>query len=449
MINFNKEREIVILYTCGICNLNCRYCTIDKNPALKDIDDELAKSFEGDYYFNRIKEYFPRLDQLKSVETWGGEPFLHMERAIPLIHKLIGHYPYFKQMHSSTNFAFDGWVDKFMELMDVFAQHPEREFTYYLQLSIDGPEYINDANRGKGVTKKCIENFDKLMDVIKDGKFPKNVELIMTPKQTWDIDTIHKLDSKEKVIEYYKFYETAYMSKVFALNNDKIKIICTVPNMAMPSPITQADGKHFAELMKMCREIERENRVYKYFDYYELITPFSGKSCATCRTFTGDTARCGTGRQMVGFLPYNMISACHEGFTLLVDKYKDYAAQRSDDNLLVNLNKFFELTPTPMCLTDDEYALHERHMEYLNADRPVQMTTATIQIMSLAMAGLIEPEYLDEERALFAAKQVLTNGCFCIKVNYAMLGTFYMEPNDLYVLLLNGALKYLVTEDAK
>lgn len=47
-----KNRTTVILYTAGVCNLNCRYCGIDKNPILKDIDEALAKSFEGDYYFD-------------------------------------------------------------------------------------------------------------------------------------------------------------------------------------------------------------------------------------------------------------------------------------------------------------------------------------------------------------------------------------------------------------
>jgi len=35
MIQFNEKRNTAVLYTCGICNLNCRYCTIDKNPILK------------------------------------------------------------------------------------------------------------------------------------------------------------------------------------------------------------------------------------------------------------------------------------------------------------------------------------------------------------------------------------------------------------------------------
>jgi sulfatase maturation enzyme AslB (radical SAM superfamily) len=83
MIN---KLNTAIFYTCGVCNLQCRYCGIDKNPVLKEIDKALEKSFEGDYYFNCVKKYFPNRGQLKRIETWGGEPFLKMERIFPLLH---------------------------------------------------------------------------------------------------------------------------------------------------------------------------------------------------------------------------------------------------------------------------------------------------------------------------------------------------------------------------
>ena len=41
MVLKNKERTTAILYTCGVCNLQCRYCGIDKNPVLKTIDEAL------------------------------------------------------------------------------------------------------------------------------------------------------------------------------------------------------------------------------------------------------------------------------------------------------------------------------------------------------------------------------------------------------------------------
>ena len=46
MIKFNSNRDTAIFYTCGICNLNCHYCQIDKNPVLLDIDKALEESFK-------------------------------------------------------------------------------------------------------------------------------------------------------------------------------------------------------------------------------------------------------------------------------------------------------------------------------------------------------------------------------------------------------------------
>lgn len=443
MVNFNSERSTAVLYTCGICNLNCRYCTIDKNPVLKDIDNELKESFEGNYYFDRIREYFPRKDMLKRVETWGGEPFLGMHRIYPLIHQLIEYYPYCNEFFSSTNFSYDEWIDEFMGLMQCFADYPSRQFYYTLQLSVDGPEYINDANRGEGVTKKCIANFDKLVSIIKENKFPTNIRLDISLKGTWDLNCIHILNDKQKLIEFFQFYENAYIDKIQTLNNPKITCGCAIPNTAVPSPATKHDGEIFAELVKKCREIEQENQVCNYFKYYTSITPFSHRA-ACPNYYYGLCNQCGSGHSLIGFLPHNMVSACHEGFTLLAENYKTYAAKRSENNLSVSLNHFLTDYPTPMCLTDDQYRLHEEKMQYITDDSGVQLATAVTNIFALALAGEIELQYLNEFNALFAARYILENASYCIKSNYSITGSFACEPLDFYKLILNGALQYLI-----
>ena len=448
MVNFNEARQTVVLYTCGICNLNCRYCTIDKNPALKEIDDVLEESFKGDYYFNRIKEYFPRKDQLKCIETWGGEPFLRMDRIYPLIHKVIDYYPCFEKMFSSTNFSYDEWLDKFLGLMNIFGEYPNRDFKYSLQLSVDGPKYINDANRGEGVTERCIKNFDRLVAAIKDGEFPSNVELNITLKGTWDLDCIKKLNSKEKLIEFFQFYENNYHTKIHELNMPNITIYETIPNTAVPAPTTKRDGEIFAELVQKCREIEKENIEKQYFKYYTKITPFTGNPCQKEISYQGTCIHnCGSGSSMLGLLPYNMVSACHEGFTLMAEKYKEYANTRSDKNLSVSLNTFMKDNPVPMCMTDDGYIIHERKMAcYNNTNQTAQFTSEVGHIMALAMAGQIDPIYISEYEALKAATYMCFNSSYCIKANYAITGSFLLEPDDLYKLYLNGALPYL-TED--
>ena len=61
------------------------------------------------YYLNTevVEKYFPNRGQLKRIETWGGEPFLYMDRIYPLLHSIIKHYPYFdekNQLHVKTLF---------------------------------------------------------------------------------------------------------------------------------------------------------------------------------------------------------------------------------------------------------------------------------------------------------------------------------------------------------
>ena len=66
------KRNTAVFYTNATCNLNCRYCSIDKNPALQTIDKILEKSFENpDYYFNQVIKFFPELDSLTNIEFWG------------------------------------------------------------------------------------------------------------------------------------------------------------------------------------------------------------------------------------------------------------------------------------------------------------------------------------------------------------------------------------------
>ena len=446
MINKQIQRDTAILYTCGVCNLNCHYCQIDKNPILHDIDKALEESFKGDYYFNRIKEYFPRRDQLMRVETWGGEPFLHMDRIYPLVHQLIGYYPYFEQMFSSTNFSYDGWVDQFFGLMDCFAAYPYRKFQYTLQLSVDGPEYMNDRSRGIGVTQKCLRNYRKLVDALDDGRLAENIELSIVTKGTLDNISIQDLLTKEAIINYYQFIEDNYITPITLLNRPNIYITPCIPNTAVPSPVTQQDGKDFALLCKLCREIEQENEMQHYFKFYTIITPFDTRFEENALSYYYGSHNCGTGKNMIGFLPNNMISTCHEGFVQFVGKYKEMAAQRDITNSVITFDNFINEQKVPMCTDDDGYTEHERKMSMYNPNSSARLVSATVMIIALAMAEEIDRAYLDEVNALKAAIFVQQHTAFCLKDNYNQTGSFAMQPVGLYKLLLNGALQEIQGE---
>lgn len=439
-----NERETAILYTCGVCNLQCRYCGIDKNPVLKDIDAALGKSFEGDYYFNRIKEYFPNRGQLKRIETWGGEPFMKMDRIYHTLHKVIQHYPYFCEMYSSTNFSYPTWTDQVFGLFDQFGQYPDRDFSYCLQLSCDGPEYINDAGRGAGVTKKCLENFNKLLSEMKE-RLPDNVHLVMTIKATLDNDSIRNLCDKQKLIEYYQFFEEEFIVKVLDLKMDNVELIGAHPNTAVPSPVTKEEGELFAEFCRICREIEAENYQKKYFKYYREITPFTTDICQDCLTYNYAYHTCGTGTTMIGFLPDNMLSTCHEGFTFFIEEYKKMAATSDRvDHSTINFDTFLQDQTVKYCVNDAGYAEHERQMSLYNVPgAKARLGNLTALILTLALAGQIEPCYANQENALKAAIFIQAHTSYCIKDNYNRTGSITNTPVGILKLLLNGAMHYI------
>lgn len=441
----NSNRHIAVFYTCATCNLNCRYCNINKHSILSKVDKELEESFKGDYYFNRVKQYFPRKDMLTDFETWGGEPFLHMDRFHYTLKKLIEYYPYFNTGFSSTNFSYDTWIDQFFGLMDCFGEYPERMFNYYLQLSVDGPEYLNDANRGKGTTQKCLKNFDKLVDELSKGRLSENIKLHISIKGTLDNADIYLLNDKDKIIEYYRFLEDNFIEKIASIDNENVSIGHNVPNTAVPSPVTKKDGEIFAEFVKKCREIEKEEG---HFKYYKKITPYGCGVCQNCLSYKYGYHTCGTGGTSVGFLPNNMMSTCNEGFTQIVEEYQQIANERDTTNNTIVFGKYINENKVSLCVDDKGYAEHEYKMSLYNKDNTTaRLATSVSLIIALAMAGQIQPCFADEKNALKGAIFIQSRTPYCIKDNYNRTGSYTLPTVGVYKLLLNGAMQYLQNED--
>ena len=82
----NNDARTLTIFSYGMCNLNCVYCTIDKNKYLRIVDEELKKSFENyeEEYIPRIRKWFDKYS-LENIETWGGEPLYDIERIFPLM----------------------------------------------------------------------------------------------------------------------------------------------------------------------------------------------------------------------------------------------------------------------------------------------------------------------------------------------------------------------------
>lgn len=437
-----KDRNTLVLYTSATCNLNCTYCYIDKSPALKQIDNILEESFKSDYYFNFAKEIFPSPNQLINIEFWGGEPSIGLPRVYHLIPLFINYYTSLNSFLMSTNLTHEQWFTNFWGFMDILKKYPNRKFTFTLQLSLDGPPYINDINRGKGVTKKFINNFEKLIKML-DTNLPSNVRLILGFKQTYSIDTIYKLQTKQAIIDYFSFYDKLID---FVHNNvftNQVTCPPNLPNTACPAPHTKKDGIAFANYCKLCREIEKED----LFNNYITITSFQPTYESNFKhCYNHHCGQCGSGRSVVGLLPENKISVCHSGFTDIVEEYKQYCEEHKDWADRSILSDLFTNQHGVMrtCLTKKEFELYEQMMEcYFDENSTFKMLNLVTLIQVLAMVGQIDKKYQNEKEAIEAADFYLSATSYCIRDNLNVTGSMSLYPVGLIKLLLNGAKEYI------
>ena len=203
-----EKRKNLIFYLTATCNLKCKYCYIDKSPCLVEIDELLKNSYNSDYYFNFAKELVDK-NTLKKIEFWGGEPSYGLPRFYSLLSKFIDYYPNLEEFVMSTNLTTETFFDDFYGFLKILSNYKERKFLFTLQLSIDGPEEINDKNRGIGTTKKFIKNYKKFLETIEENT-PSNVDISFHFKSTLTLEDIKNLQTKQNIIDYFKFSDELY-----------------------------------------------------------------------------------------------------------------------------------------------------------------------------------------------------------------------------------------------
>lgn len=444
-MDLTLARNHLVLYTTATCNLNCVYCYIDKNPALVKIDEALDESFKGDYYFDFAREMFPNQNQLEGVEFWGGEPTLRLDRAYYTVEKLINYYPNLCNFFMSTNFTGDNWFDQFGGFIKLLQKYKNRKFSFCLQLSLDGPEYINDAQRGKGVTKKFRAHFEKYIDMLNDMlSIPdNNVSINAQFKPTLTSEIISGLiQDKQNIIDYYKYFDEykIYFDEHIKVNKQTAELNLTIPNTASPSPHTQEDGFNFTKFCKYCKEIIAENRNGAgYFKYFNTIMPFCPRYAVdySSKSYAQTCGACGSGRSVVGLLPYKHISTCHNGFVNLITEYKKQCLKKKDSALDFRL---FMDQSDYMTRTVESYKQYEKNVAFAyDGCSSVKLGNIASMITLLAKNKQIDEKYVDPTEAQQAALFIQASTAYCFRDNVAITGSAGLFHVGILKLLLNGA----------
>lgn len=375
------------LFLTSQCNLQCKYCYIDKNQYfLNKVDQQILK-INSNIYFDQIINYESNIkNTVQSVTLWGGEPFLCMSRAYVVLQKYLDYFPNLHRFFISTNFSLNHEIDSLLRFIK-FLQKYDRHFIIDLQLSIDGYEEMNDFGRGRGTTKKIIENFKKLQKIYYDKE---KITLNVFPKPTLYSDNLKFLLSEEDCKKWFEFFEQ------FGFNNP-------IWNFAGSNIIySKTDGENYKQI---CQNLINLNRVIP-----EVFIMESEQQCCDCGVIPHNLTIIGDDQYIV----------CHRGW------FDDLSSQ-----VIYNKEELKELQTNILCARESA--------------KQNTINTIINYVQGLAVKEEIDPKYINEKEIL-PTLDLFVKQKYCPLNNYLETGYWNIQSDNLIRLYYNGAMDLMLEQ---
>lgn len=141
---------IAIILPTDYCNLRCNYCSARKGNNTMS-DDTLVNALA---FTDWVTKETSDIHHKNHIEWHAGEPLSLPVSFYERAEEILGDLGYDHQRIFCTNLTL--WDDKWADFCDAND--------YHISTSLDGPQYIHDANRGAGTWEKVIANIIKLKE---------------------------------------------------------------------------------------------------------------------------------------------------------------------------------------------------------------------------------------------------------------------------------------------
>lgn len=447
------------IFTASVCNLECSYCYIPKNQEMIEYHRKILDALRNNTYVQILKDTFG--DELEALGFWGTEPTLILNELAPKIKDYLEAFPKLVYIGFSSNFVSN--IDSISNFVDALSLVADRQIKLSVQVSIDGPAWITDPGRGKGVTEKILKNVEKLLSNLKNSK-SEYIQIEIIFKATVDNENIELMvQDKEKLVEWFNFFAELFEKNKKGLEEIKNIYVSSVnsmtPTLVVPGKYSTYDGKvlaeYFKELRRMGKEI-REGRLevfqpsaFSLNDYVlrfaELLNNFDDVIQSTTNTTcSGFDSQAG-----VDFNSY--LVPCHRLFLFNDDKYiqtmvdqniEEWEVSRASKNILQNIKKYFmPRSDKPKDVARYWYVSRGYH------DFASFRYGATYNmIKELAAAGQASEIYLEDDYLTFLLAVFLNTRMSCPAENYLNTGSLHLNPVSLIRLFANGAFEEVLAE---
>ena len=418
MFEFDTVRAMT-LFVSGSCNLNCSYCYIHKNPALKIIDKEIKDAWETGEYLKTVKKVFDKmhakLDNVTAISLWGGESTLHLKSVNSQLEDLYSLCPHINNIGFSSNFmcGIDDTID-FVKKVNEVAKVPQR---IWLQQSIDGPTGVLMEKGHSGDWNTYRDNYHKLAEFFNNTAL-KNIQKIninMKPTVDKDLFLDYFTDTKN-LYDYIKFLNETYVEIKNLFVNSKISFGISLPKPSTPMTYSTEDACKLKQIMGNWMPIVR-----KYFD----SLPEGAEKCShlltnlytyiptydrNARLFPQGSPGCYKNISELAILPDGTLTDCTSNYMLGREDYENEASQ--EDKIVSKLYKCMNYNPLKLSDDDLEDALW-LNVVGLKFNQSLANNFSTGLIREMALANQLPNIYIYNPDELLKASTFIQQQANC------------------------------------
>ncbi len=428
--------EAMEVLTTGWCPLNCRYCYIPKTEKMKELHAKIITEFLE-------KDFIDALARVPGRKTflglWGTEPTLTLSLIQKKLGELKKRFPELKRISFSTNMMLPPSI-----IVQFIREAEKYGIAVDVQVSLDGPAFITDKNRGPGATKTIVEHVTEFVDLLNEVSIKTPVELrwkaTLTPENIKEM-----VEDQEKVHEYFRFFNSLTENLVRRNKLKNLRIVnSSAPTLMVPGKYTKRDGELLAEFFELLARHKYPNayvfRFLRLLNFYEELS-------AKPRMFT-----CSGGDSNIGF--DGSVHICHRTFyfnhpeyvesILDMPEYKNWDVSHLAKGTIDMINKYYIVNPED----ETNFARFLYVMRGYHDFWRFKLAATCAIIKELAYAGQASEVYEDDDWAKLLALFINT-ALSCPMENLLNVGSVFIPPVSIIRVFANGAFEIIVREALK
>jgi sulfatase maturation enzyme AslB (radical SAM superfamily) len=433
------------LFSAGFCNMDCAYCYIHKNKAMKKINDKIVEKIKDGRYIQELKQIYG--ENLTHLSLWGTEPTINMiDITESMVDDLLKEFPKLENFMFSTNLLDN--TEKIITFVSKLNKCTERNLKLDIQFSIDGPEWIVDRNRKPGYAKTIVEGYKEIVREIGKLNLRSNFKIEAHFKPTVSIENIVEISNRNGMVEWFDYFDELFdyfLNTVITNKHNFVMRLAATPTLVVPGEYTKKDGKIYrdfcVELFNLSKKGVSKYQKASLNNYtYRLsrIIRYQSELGTKPNMFT-----CSAGDSQLGINVDGSFGMCHRTFYTVEDKYLELCKDFADFDYAVEsyIGNKYTAKIVDQEQSDRLYYIQRNYHDFLD----LKLGYSDAIIRELVKAHQIDEDFEDPGLRLLLALFINT-AMSCPGDNLSSVGVSYFPSSSLFRIWGNGAFQVLLND---